>query len=164
MSRKLTIVAISPLALWETPTANSLFFFPFQTLWKIVSVPLEQFFGITFVLSWGRQTLLGPSGMAGCCTLKVIRDFKIQRRGRYKENVKKTIGLISKTTTLHVRHAFLYISLPFLHNYDVNMPNFAFYGGRKQATTKFNISYCTRIWCLPIQLQEGSPTFDKVSG
>ena len=29
------------------------------------------------------------------------------------ENVKKTIGLISKTTTLHVRHAFLYIYLPF---------------------------------------------------
>ena len=28
------------------------------------------------------------------------------------ENVKKTIGLISKTTTLHVHHAFLYISLP----------------------------------------------------
>ena len=41
----------------------------------------------------------------------LIRDFKIQRRGRTK-NVKKTIGLISKTTTLHVHHAFLYISLP----------------------------------------------------
>ena len=43
------------------------------------------------------------------------------------------------------------------------MPNFAFYGGRKQATTKFYFSYCTWIWCLGIQLQEGSPTFDKVS-
>ena len=52
----------------------------------------------------------------------------------------------------------------FLHDYDVNMPNFAFYGGRKQATTKFYFSYCTWIWCLGIQLQEGSPTFDKVSG
>ena len=28
------------------------------------------------------------------------------------ENVKKTIGFITKTTTLHVHHAFLYISLP----------------------------------------------------
>ena len=28
------------------------------------------------------------------------------------ENVKKTIGFIRKTTTLHVHHAFLYISLP----------------------------------------------------
>ena len=25
---------------------------------------------------------------------------------------------ISKTTTLHVRHVFLYISLPLLHEYD----------------------------------------------
>ena len=52
------------------------------------------------------------------------------------ENVKKTIGLISKTTTSHVHHTFLYISFPFLHDYDVKMPNFAFYGGRKHATTK----------------------------
>ena len=52
------------------------------------------------------------------------------------EDVKKTIGLISKTTTSHVHHTFLYISFPFLHD-DVKMPNFAFYGGRKQATTKF---------------------------
>ena len=29
-----------------------------------------------------------------------------------KENVKKTIGFISKTTTLHVYHAFFYNSLP----------------------------------------------------
>ena len=50
------------------------------------------------------------------------------------ENVKKTIGLISKTTTSHVHHTFLYISFPFLHDCDVKMPNFAFYGGRKQAT------------------------------
>ena len=28
------------------------------------------------------------------------------------DNVKKTIGFICKTTTLHVHHAFLYISLP----------------------------------------------------
>ena len=54
-----------------------------------------------------------------------------------KENVIKTIGLISKTTTLHVHYTFLYISFPFLHDYDVKMPNFAFYGEREQATTKF---------------------------
>ena len=28
------------------------------------------------------------------------------------DNVKKTMGFISKTTTSHVQHAFLYISLP----------------------------------------------------
>ena len=42
------------------------------------------------------------------------------------ENVQKTKGLISKTTTLHVYHAFLHISFLFLHDFDVTMPNFAF--------------------------------------
>ena len=57
------------------------------------------------------------------------------------ENVKKTIGLISKTTNSHVHHTFLYISFSFLHDYDVKMPNFAFSGGCKQATTKFYFSF-----------------------
>ena len=70
------------------------------------------------------------------------------------KNVQKTISLISKTTTLQVHHAFLYISLPALHDYDVKMPNFAFYGVRKQPTTKFCSSFCTWIWSLGIQLQE----------
>ena len=41
------------------------------------------------------------------------------------ENGKKAIGLdmTSKTTTLHVHHSFLYISLPSLHDYDVELPN-----------------------------------------
>ena len=36
-----------------------------------------------------------------------------------KENVKKQVDTISKTTTLHVHHAIMYISLPSLHDYDV---------------------------------------------
>ena len=36
---------------------------------------------------------------------------------------------------------FLYISLPPLHDYDVKMPNYSFYGGRKQATRKFTFSF-----------------------
>ena len=35
----------------------------------------------------------------------------------------KAIVLLSETTTLHVHHAFLYISLPSLHDYDVKMHN-----------------------------------------
>ena len=57
--------------------------------------------------------------------------------GDGSENVKKEIGLISKTTTLHMHHAFLYISLPPLHDYGVKLPNFTFYGARKQAKTSF---------------------------
>ena len=33
---------------------------------------------------------------------------------------------MSKTTPLHVHHAFLYISFPSLHDYDVKMPIFTF--------------------------------------
>ena len=64
-----------------------------------------------------------------------------------KENVKKAISLISKTTTSHVHQSFLYISFPFLHDYDVKMPNFAFYGGRRQATTIY-FSFWAWIWSL----------------
>ena len=39
--------------------------------------------------------------------------------GDGNEDVRKAIGLLRKTTTLHVHHAFLYISLPSLHDYDV---------------------------------------------
>ena len=46
------------------------------------------------------------------------------------ENGKNVVGLMSKTT-LHVRHALLYISLLSLHDYNVEMPNFTFYGERK---------------------------------
>ena len=75
----------------------------------------------------------------------------------------KTICLISKTTTSHVHHTFLYISFLFLQDYDVKMPYFAFYGGRKQELMKFYCIFWTWIWSLEIQLQEGLPTFDKVS-
>ena len=53
------------------------------------------------------------------CVDPVTRDLtKLLRNG--KENVKKAIGLMSKTTTtLHMHHAFLYISLLSLHNYNV---------------------------------------------
>ena len=33
-----------------------------------------------------------------------------------------------------MHETFFYISLPFLHDYDVKMPNFSFYGERKQET------------------------------
>ena len=60
--------------------------------------------------------------------------------GDGNQDVKKAIGLLRKTTTLHVHHAFLFISLPSLHDYDVKVPNCKFYGGRKQATTNLFFS------------------------
>ena len=49
--------------------------------------------------------------------------------------------------TRHAHNAFLYISLPSLHDYSVKLPNFMFYGGRKQATTNF-LSF-SKIECCP---------------
>ena len=46
------------------------------------------------------------------------REFKIRRRGQQRE---RTIGLISKRTTLHVHHDFLYISFLFSHDYYVKL-------------------------------------------
>ena len=83
--------------------------------------------------------------------------------GDDNENVNKAIGWISKTTTLHVHHAFLYISLPSRHDYDGKMPNFTFCGGRKQATVKFSFSFWTWIWFLGIRLNKSSLAFDKVN-
>ena len=60
--------------------------------------------------------------------------------GNGNEDVKNALRLLRKTTTLHVHHAFLYISWPSLHNYDVKMPNCKIYGGRKQATTNLFFS------------------------
>ena len=60
--------------------------------------------------------------------------------GDGNENGKKAIGLIKKkttTTTLHLHHALLYISLPSFHDYDVKLPNLTFCGGREQKTTTF---------------------------
>ena len=43
---------------------------------------------------------------------------------------------VSKTS-LHGHHAFLYLSLPSLHDYDVKMPNFTFHRQREHTTTNF---------------------------
>ena len=56
------------------------------------------------------------------------------------------MGLISETTIkkiLRVHHPFLYISLPFLHEYGLKMTNLTFYGVtvREQAPKKFYFSF-----------------------
>ena len=65
---------------------------------------------------------------------KTIGSFS-NEDGDGNQDVKKAIGLLRKTTTLHVHHAFLYISLPSLHDYDV-MPNCKFYSSARESQTK----------------------------
>ena len=99
-----------------------------------------------------------------CILPGILRSGEAIATRTSKQTNTQTIGLEGKTTTLHVHHTFLYISLPFLHDYDVKFPNWTFHGGRKQATTKFYFFFWTWIGILGIQLQEGSPTFVKVNG
>ena len=62
--------------------------------------------------------------------------------GDGNENVKKAIGLLSKTTSLHVHHTFLYISLPLLHATTTwKCLVSRFMEDVKQATTNFSFSF-----------------------
>ena len=81
------------------------------------------------------------SACYGACRLEEKPGTFSNDDGDGNKNVKTAIGLLSKTTSWHVHHAFLYISLPLLRDYGVKMPDFTFYGGRKQATTKFSFSF-----------------------
>ena len=68
--------------------------------------------------------------------------------GDGNENVKKAIGLLSKTTSLHVHHTFLYISLPLLHATTTwKCLVSRFMEDVKQATTNFSFSFlnCLRL-------------------
>ena len=83
--------------------------------------------------------------------------------GDGKENVKQAIGLISKTTTLHVHHAFLYISLLSLHNYDVKWPNFLQVCLRTGTARKLTISAWTRARSLLFNSNKNSFISDRAN-
>ena len=66
---------------------------------------------------------------------------------------------MSKTKTLHAHNAFLYISLPSLHNYDVKWPNFKFTWERERQGDKF-YHLCPNLSAFPsLQLKPKSPSF-----
>ena len=70
--------------------------------------------GASRIVMWTLwNQVLGPLRKS----IGTLRNYE----GDGKENVKKAIGLMSKTTTLHVHHAFLHISLLSLHNCDVKL-------------------------------------------
>ena len=72
---------------------------------------------------------------------------------------------MSKTTTSHVHHTFLYISLPLLHDNDLKLRSFAFMENVNKQRRNFislsELGYSPRFTLN--STQEGSPTFDKVS-
>ena len=86
--------------------------------------------------------------------LEVTKGILRNHDGDDMENhVKKAIGLMSKTTTLHVHHTFLCISFLSLHNYDVKWPNFKFTWERERQGNKF-YHLCLNSGAVPsLQLQ-----------
>ena len=63
--------------------------------------------------------------------------FKTRCRRRQRER-QKSNRFIKQNNNFAGASCFLYMSLPSLHDYHVKMPSFTFYGGRKQAKTKFS--------------------------
>ena len=87
------------------------------------------------------------------------KEFTQRRLRQHRERK----VLIRKTTTLHVHHAFFYISLPSLHDCNVKLPNFTFCRGREQKTTTLFFFSWTLIQSFRIQLQKHLPTFDELN-
>ena len=96
--------------------------------------------------------------------------FARNTKGTFRSNDVTAMRMLKKNNRFnkknnnfaHTSHFFATF-LPFLRNYNVKMPNFAFYGECQQATSKSYFSLWAWIWFLGIQLQFGSPTINKVS-
>ena len=93
------------------------------------SVCLEQYWGNEPLLNLRIELMLTPmlnlaTLLQGSTTyLSNARDLTKARRQQQRER-QKAVGWKGKTTTLHVHHAFLYISLQSLHNNDEKWPKF----------------------------------------
>ena len=58
-----------------------------------------------------------------------------------EEGKKATIGLNSQKTTLHVQHTiFVYFSDIVLHDYNMKLPSYTFYGGNAVCSLLFFIA------------------------
>ena len=88
------------------------------------------------------------------------RDLTKPRRRRQRER-QKTIGLMSKTTTLHVHHAFLYISFLQCTTTTGNDQILSLLGNGNGKGDKF-YHLCPNLSALPsLQLQPKFPSFKQ---
>ena len=85
---------------------------------------------------YSRSASAGVSNIVDCGPnrLQLLTLGSLHNDDDYgNKNVKKAVGLDKQTTTLHVHHAFLYISLPSLHDCNVKLPkNFVEDGNKRQ--------------------------------
>ena len=91
------------------------------------------------------------------------RELKQRRRWRQRGQQKSNRFSLANSSSARASRFFLYISLPSLHDYDVKIPNFMFYGGREHKTTTFFFFSWTSIQFFRIHLQRKLPTFDKLN-
>ena len=78
----------------------------------------------------------------------IVNNRKFKMRWRWESQINNS--LTRQNTTLQVHHTFLYISLPSTARLPVNMHNFTFCEGRKQAVTKF-------ILFMNLDMVDGNP-------
>ena len=114
-------------------------------LGRCIFVPISFLHADAYLRDW---YILSPQSSL------VVKGNLSNDDGDVNENGKKAVAYVGKTTTLHVHVAFLYISLPSLHDYDVNLPNFTFCQGREHKATTFFFFSWTSIQSLRIQLQK----------
>ena len=92
-----------------------------------------------------------------------FREFTQRRRQRQRQRQRQK-EQDKQNNILHVHHAFLYISLPSLHDYSMKLPNFMFRRGREQKTTTFSLFFSwTLMQSFRIQLQKNLPRIDKLN-
>ena len=72
---------------------------------------------------------------------RAIKELKQWRRRRQRERQKSNRFRLAKQQHLHVHHAFLCISFPSLHDYNVKMPNFTFWRGRENTRQRLSYSF-----------------------
>ena len=78
----------------------------------------------------------------------VNREFTQRRRRQQRERLKSKIFRQAK------QHLCTYISLPSLHDYNVELPNFTFCRGREQKTTTFFFFTWTLMQSFRVHLQK----------
>ena len=96
--------------------------------------------------------------------VSISTELKQRQWRRQQQRQKSSRFKTGKTITLNVDHVFfLYISLPSLHDYDLKVPNFTFYGEREHKIITFFFFSSTSIQTFKLQRQKKSPTFDKLN-
>ena len=102
----------------------------------------------------GRTLRFEPPRATVCFSIEHARprdDYEYPTRRRQRELQQNNRFNKQKNNFARASRFYFCISLPFLPDYDVKMSNFAFYGYRKQATTKFILLFALELGHGPLE-------------